>query len=69
MKPVLSYNSKRTEVTIAPVTEQTEITIVRRPNHVVLYQNDELIDILTFPVMTVVRMLRVYAPQATLTVR
>lgn len=72
MKPTIEYNSKRTEVTIAPVTNETEITIVRRPKHIVLYENDELIDILDammFPIMRVVRMVRLHAPQAMITVR
>lgn len=72
MKPTIEYNSKRTEVAIAPVTEQTEITIVRRAKYIVLYQNDELIDMLDtmiFPIMRVVRMVRIHAPQAMITVR
>lgn len=72
MKPIIEYNSKATEVTISPVTEETEITIVRRPKHIVLYQNDELIDILDnmmYPVMRVVRMVRLHAPQAMITVK
>ena len=72
MKPIIEYNSKATEVTITPVTEETEITIIRRPKHIVLYQNDELIDILDnmmYPVMRVVRMVRLHAPQAMITVK
>jgi hypothetical protein len=70
MTPVVRHGRYATQLHVTPIYPDTRIQIVQRPNYVVVYENDQLIDILEMPLMRVVRAIRLYmSPNAKLEVR
>ena len=70
MRPIVSHGRTSTQVNVTPIYADTRIQLVQRPHHVVVYENDQLIDILEMPIMRIVRAIRLYMlPNAILEVR
>lgn len=60
--------SIKTELTLAPISADTTITLEQRSKHTFIHQNDEVIEILPFsyPIMKIVKAIRRAIPNAKL---
>ena len=58
----------KTELTLAPISAETTITLERKSRYTFILQNDECIDALPFsyPIMKIVRAIRKVIPNAKL---
>lgn len=66
MTPIVKHGRHMSQINTTPVYEDTEITLKDRGNSVMVYENDQLIAWLTFPIMKVVRGIRSMFPNAKL---
>jgi hypothetical protein len=70
MTPIVRHGRHMTQLNVTPIYADTKIQLVQRPHHVVVYENDQLVDILEMPLMRIVRAIRLYMlPNAILEVR
>ena len=58
MKPIVKHNRYMTEINTSPVYPETTITLRVMNAHVMIYQNDQIIALVSAPVMKVVRGIR-----------
>lgn len=58
MKPIVRYHHYATELNTSPVYPETTLTLRTIYNRVMIYQNDQIINIVDAPTMRVVRGIR-----------
>lgn len=66
MTPIVKHGKHMSQINATPIYDDTTITIQQRGNGMMLFQNDQLIAWLTFPVMKIVRGIRSMYPKAKL---
>lgn len=66
MTPIVKHGKYMSQINATPIYDDTVITIKNHDKGMMLYENDQLIAWLTFPVMKVVRGIRAMYPKAKL---
>ena len=67
MTPLIRYGKRASQIAVSPIYSDTVINIKQCKNdNVLLIQNDQLVAVLTFPIMKVVRGIRMMYPNVKL---
>jgi hypothetical protein len=67
MTPIVKHGKRASQINVSPIYNDTDINIkCARNDNVLLIQNDQLVAVLTFPIMKVVRGIRMMYPNVKL---
>jgi hypothetical protein len=62
MKPLVKHGQHMSEINVSPISNDTEVTLKQTHKGVVVIQNDEIVTLLQFAVMHIVRGIREMYP-------
>ena len=62
MTPIVKHGKHMSQLNVAPIYDNTDITLKNNGHATLVYQNDALVAWLTFPVMKIVRGIRKMYP-------
>lgn len=68
MNAIVRHGKHASEIHVSPIYSNTEVSLRASNKGVVLYQNDELLTLLTYPIMKIVHAIRVKYPEAKMSV-
>lgn len=64
MTPIIKHGKRMSQLNVTPIYPDTTVVVKESGKGILLYENDQLIAWLTFPIMKVIRGIRKMYPNA-----